>query len=523
MPKFVTAAEAASHIKDNIRIGIGGFSTSGAADAVLRAIGKSYTENNTPKNLSIVAPTISGDKKENGYGMTAIGIEGLISKIYTSRVGNSPSIERLAAANKVGVYIFPMGIFGHLFRAQTGHKPGIITHVGKYTFVDPRNEGGKMNPKAKEDPEELVSVITIDGKEYLFYRTLHMDACIIRGSYADESGNITMQNEVLPAEQVEMAQAVHNNGGIVIAQVSKIVANGSIAPKDVDIYNRLVDYIVVGTPEEHPFTYADYQYRPELLNRVRVPGSAIAPMEMGIRKVVARRGAMELAKGSLVNLGLGISDGVSLVANEEGLTDFTLTIETGIFGGIPLSGPRMGTGVNAEATYKLSSTFDVYDGGLLDCSYLSFAEVDEEGNVNVSKFGGKIVGPGGFVNISQNTKRMYFMATFTAGGLECEFGDGKMKIVQEGRQKKFRKKVEQITFSGRYAVESGQEVLYITERAVFQLTKDGMMLVEVAPGVDVEKDILANMEFRPLISPELKLMDARIFNPEKMGLTFKDC
>lgn len=348
-----------------------------------------------------------------------------------------------------------------------------------------------------------------------------MDACIIRGSYADEHGNVTLQNEVLPAEQVEMAQAVHNNGGTVIVQVSKVVAAGSIAPRNVDIYNRLVDYIVVGTPEEHPFTYADYQYRPELLNLVRVPSSAIEPLEMGIRKVIARRGAMELTKGSLVNLGLGISDGVSLVANEEGLNDFTLTIETGIFGGIPLGGPRMGTGVNAEATYKLTSTFDVYDGGVLDCSFLSFAEADEEGNVNVSKFGGKIVGPGGFVNISQSTKRMYFMATFTTGGLECSFGNGQMKILHEGRQKKFRKKVEQITFSGRYAVESGQEVLYITERAVFQLTKDGMMLIEVAPGVDVDRDILANMEFRPLVSPNLKLMDARIFNPEKMGLTFK--
>lgn len=523
MAKFVTAAEAASHIKDNMRVGIGGFATSGAADAVLRAIGKSFEENNTPRNLAVVAPTISGDRKENGYGMSCIGKEGLIDKIYTSRVGNAPSIERLANENKIGIFIFPMGIFGHLFRAQAGHKPGIITHVGKYTFADPRNEGGKMNQKAVESGEDLVSVIEVDGKEYLYYRTLPMDACIIRGSYADEDGNVTMQNEVLPAEQVEMAQAVHNNGGIVIAQVSKVVTKGSINPKNVDIYNRLVDYIVVGTPEEHPFTYADYQYRPELLNLIKVPTDAVAPLEMGIRKVVARRGAMELTRGSLVNLGLGISDGVSLVANEEGMSDFTLTIETGIFGGIPLSGPRMGTGVNAEATYKLASTFDIYDGGVLDCSYLSFAEVDEEGNVNVSKFGGKIVGPGGFVNISQNTKRIYFMATFTAGGLECEFGDGKMTVVREGKQKKFRKKVEQITFSGRFAVESGQEVLYITERAVFQLTKEGMMLIEVAPGADVEKDIIANMEFRPLISPELKQMDPRIFNPEKMGLTFKDC
>ena len=379
-----------------------------------------------------------------------------------------------------------------------------------------------MNPPAVESGEEPVRLIEVDGKEYLYYRALPMDVCIIRGSYADEAGNITLQNEVLPAEQVEMAQAVHNNGGIVLVQVSKVVANGSIAPKDVHLYNRLVDYIVVASPEEHPFTYADHQYRPELLNRVRVPVDAVPPMEMGVRKVVARRGAMELTRGSLVNLGLGISDGVSLVANEEDLKDFTLTIETGIFGGIPLGGPRMGTGVNAEATRPLPSTFDLYDGGLLDCSYLSFAEADAAGNVNVSKFGGKIVGPGGFVNISQNTKKLYFMGTFTAGGLECGFEDGKLRILREGTQKKFRKTVEQITFSGRYATESGQEVLYITERAVFRLTSQGMMLLEIAPGIDLERDVLANMDFRPLISPALKTMDARLFRPEKMGLTFRE-
>lgn len=521
MAKFVSAAEAAGIIKDGMRVGLGGFSTSGAADAVLRAIGKSYAETGSPRNLTVVAPTISGDKKDGGYGMYSIGAEGLITKLFTSRVGNASNIERSANENKMAVFVFPMGIFGHLFRAQAGHKPGIVTHVGKYTFADPRNEGGKMNQMAVESGENIVSLIEIDGKEYLFYRTIPMDVCIIRGSYADESGNITLQNEVLPAEQVEMAQAVHNNGGKVIVQVSKVVGNGSIMPRDVDIYNKLVDYIVVANAEEHPFTYADYQYRPELLNLVKIPASSVEPMEMGIRKVVARRGAMELRKGSLVNLGLGISDGVSLVANEEGLSDFTLTVETGIFGGIPLSGPRMGTGVNAEATYKLPDTFDIYDGGVLDCSYLSFAEVDEEGNVNVSKFGGKIVGPGGFVNISQNTKRMYFMATFTAGGLDCSFGEGGISINREGKQKKFRKRVEQITFSGRYAVESGQEVMYITERAVFRLTRDGMMLTEIAPGLDLEKDILANMEFTPIISPELKEMDMRIFRPEKMGLKFK--
>lgn len=525
MTKFITPAEAAALIPDGARIGVGGFATAGSADAVLRCLNERFQATGSPRDLSILCPTcaivIEGQKKQ--YGLIALDGEGMVSALYTSRLGTGHRLAELAAQNKLAAYILPLGVLGHLFRAQAGNKPGILTHVGKYTFADPRNEGCRLNRKAMDRGEELVTLVEADGKEYLFYRVIPMDLCLIRGTYADEDGNVSIAQEVIPAESVEMAEAVHNSGGIVIVQVSKVVSRNSIPPTQVAIHRKLVDYVVEAAPEDHPFSYTDQEYRPELVGGLRVPEKSVEPMEMGLRKIIARRGAMELERDWLVNLGFGISDGVAVVANEEGLAkDISLSIETGIFGGVPLPGNRMGQGVNQEAIYRMADIFDLYDGGVLDATFLSFAEVDEEGNVNVSKFGGHIIGPGGFINIAQNTKRLHFLAAFTAGGLDCGVENGRLAIHQDGKRKKFRKKVESITFSGKYAVESGQEVLYITERAVFRLMPEGLMLVEIAPGVDLERDILAQMEFTPLISPELKEMDARIFRPEKMGLRFKE-
>lgn len=520
MAEIINVEQAVSLIKDGCRLGVGAFATSGAADALLRGMRRSFDATGSPNNITLICPTTAGDDKDDGWGLSAIGVDGIVSKIYTSRLGKAPSIARAGSQNKIAAYILPLGVFGHLFRAQAGGKPGIVTHIGKYTFADPRNEGCRMNPKAVEEGEEIVSLIEIDGKEYLFYRVLPMDVCIIRGSFADEAGNVSLENEVLPAEAAEMAEAVHNSGGTVIVQVGKLAKKGELDPTKVRIPSVLVDFIVVADPEDHPFSYADDTYQPQMLQQFRIPLASVPPMKMGVRKMVARRGAMELKKGMLVNLGLGISDGVSIVASEEGLSDdIALTVETGIFGGVPLAGPRMGMGVNADARLSLADTFDLYDGGVLDACFLSFAEVDKEGNVNVSKFGGRVVGPGGFVNISQNTNIINFMATFNAGkDMEFECDDGKLKIVKDGTISKFKEKVEQITFSGRYAIESGQQVRYITERAVFVLTDKGLMLSEIAPGVDLEKDVLAHMDFRPIIAEDLKLMDPRIFRDEKMGL-----
>ena len=525
MAKFITPEEAAALIPNGARVGVSGFATAGSADAVLRRLNKRFEETGSPRNLSILCPTcaIVIDGQEEQYGVIALKEEGMVSSLYTSRLGSGHKLAELANENKLAAYIYPLGVFSHLFRAQAGGKPGILTHIGKYTFADPRNEGCRLNGCAQQRGNELVKLVEVDGREYLYYRAIPLDICLIRGTYADEDGNISIENEVIPAESVEMAEAVHNSGGIVVVQVSKVLRRNTIPPKNVAIHRKLVDYVVEADPKDHPFSYTDVEFRPELVGGLRVPEESVEPMELGLRKVIARRGAMELRRNWLVNLGFGISDGVAVVANEEGLAgDIALSIETGIFGGVPLPGNRMGQGVNQEAIYRMADIFDLYDGGILDATYLSFAEVDAEGNVNVAKFGGRIIGPGGFINIAQNTKKLHFLASFTAGGLKCGTEDGKLNIQREGASKKFKKKVESITFSGKYAIESGQEVLYITERGVFRLTPEGLMLIEIAPGIDLERDILAQMEFTPLISPELKEMDSRIFRPEKMGLQFKE-
>ena len=522
MAKVVSAAEAVAVIQDGMRVGIGGFATFGAADTLLREIAHSYDQHGSPKELNIVAPACPGDHQENGWGMSVMKADGLIASLVTSHVGQTPALGRAVAENRFPAFFLPLGVFGHIFRAMAGKKPPILTHVGKYTFCDPRMEGCKANQAAIDSGREVVSLVELEGQEYLCYRHLPMDLCILRGSVADEDGNISMVNEVIPAEQMEMAAAVHSAGGTVIVQVEQIVARHTLHPRSVWINKKLVDYVVVAKPGEHPHTYECPKFRPEIVGQCRVPMGAIAPMELGIRKVVARRGAMELTRGALVNLGLGISDGVAKVASEEGVVDeITLTIETGIFGGVPLGGLSTGAGVNIDSAYRTADTFDLYDGGVLDAAFLSGAEIDATGNVNVTKFGGYTAGPGGFINISQNTPKMCFLGTFTVGKQDIVVEGGKLVIRKDGERIRFKQQVEQISFSGRYALETGQKVLYITERAVFRLTPEGLLLIEIAPGVDLEKDVLDKMEFHPLISPNLKTMDLRIFQPGKMGLILK--
>ena len=520
MTKFISADEAVSLIRDGSNLGIGGFATFGAADAILRAIRRRYDLEGTPAGLTVVSPACPGDGKGNTWGMSAFGPDSrIVDRVITSHVGQVPYLVRELAANHIAAWLLPLGVFTQLFHAAAAGRPGVLTHVGKYTFVDPRVEGGKANQRAIDDGRDLVEVVELGGKDYLFYHTLPMDACIIRASYADTDGNLSFEREAIPAEQAEMAAACHAGGGIVIAQVEKVVQKGSLHPRNVWVPSKLVDYVVVSAEGEHPHTYEVPDFRAELCGDVKIPVEAVPPMEMSIRKAVARRGALELKKGSLANLGLGISDGISKVAAEEGFSDqIALTIETGIFGGVPLSGLSLGAGVNSDALLRTSDVFDLYDGGVLDMAFLSGAEIDQYGNVNVTKFGGRVVGPGGFINISQNTPKMCFLGTFTAGNQQIRAEDGRLVIEQDGPIVKFKQDVEQISFSGRYAVESGQEVLFITERAVFRLTPDGLMLTEMAPGVDLEQHILAKMDFKPLISPDLKLMDERIFRDGLMGL-----
>lgn len=519
MAEFITLQQAAALIPSGCTLGVGGFCGFGAPDSILKELAKSYRQSGAPGGLTIVTPASAGDGEEDGWGLSALRADGQIAAIITSVIRLPPALARAVEEERIEGYFLPLGVFSHLFRAAAGREPGVLTHVGLQTFCDPRLEGCRMNRRAKCSGREMVRLMPVDGKDYLFYPTIKMDVAILRGTYADEDGNISTEEESVRSETLELANAVHNNGGIVIFQVKEVVKRGTLDPRMVTVHKHSVDYIVRSNPGEHLQNYGQQEYRPELVGQIRVPASSVQPMEMGVRKIIARRAALELKKGALVNLGLGVSDGIATVANEEGVAgQITLTIETGLMGGVPLTGLAMGAGVNPEALYKMPDTFDLYNGGGLDQAFLSGAEIDEEGNVNVSRFSGKVAGPGGFINIAQNTQKVCFSGVFTAGRVDIRCEDGKLCIVQDSDKLKYVKKVEQVTFSGKYALETGKEVLFISERAVLRLTPDGLMLTEIAPGADLERDILGKMAFRPLISPQLKLMDERIFRPQPMGL-----
>jgi propionate CoA-transferase len=381
--------------------------------------------------------------------------------------------------------------------------------------VDPRLEGGKINDMARQS-EDLVQLLTINGEEKLLYKAIPVDVAIIRATYADTMGNCTMEHEGVLAEAVAVAQAAKNSGGKVIVQVKNVVEYGTLDSRLVKLPGIYVDAVVVAQDENHGQTFGTY-YNPAYSGECRVPVDSLAPLPLDERKVIARRAAMELVPNAIVNLGIGMPEGISAVAAEEGLEGMMLTAESGVIGGVPAGGLDFGVTANADCMVDQAYQFDFYDGGGLDVAFLGLAEMDGQGNVNVSKFGPRLPGCGGFVNITPNAKKVVFCGTLTAGGLKEAFHDGKLEILQEGRGKKLVSQVEQITFSGEYAGEKGQKVLYITERAVFELTEKGVALTEIAPGIDLQKDILDQMGFMPIMD-QVKQMDARLFCEAKMGL-----
>jgi propionate CoA-transferase len=512
MTKIMSAKEAVNLIKDGATVATGGFVGNMHPEAITHAIEEKFLCEGKPKNLTLIYAAGQGDGKDRG--LNHLGYEGLVNKVIGGHWGLAPKLQKLALENKIEAYNLPQGAISQLFRATAGHKPGILTKVGLKTFADPRIEGGKINDITKED---IVEIVNLRGEEWMFYHSIPVDVAIIRGTYADENGNCTFQKECLSLEMLTMAQAAKNSGGIVILQVEKVVANGSLDYSQVKIPGIYVDAIIEAKPEEHMQTFAE-QYNPSYSQEIRVPLGAIRPMELDVRKVIARRAAMELVPNAVTNLGIGMPEGVSMVANEEGIDGLILTTEAGTIGGVPAGGLSFGAATNPDAIIDQPYQFDFYDGGGLDITFLGLAQCDKKGNVNVSKFGPKIAGCGGFINISQNAKKVIYCGTFTASGLKVDIKDGKLQILQEGKLKKFINEVEQITFSGEYAYEIGQPVIYVTERAVFELTEKGLTLTEIAPGVDLEKDIIAQMEFRPNIAEDLKVMDERIFNNGKMGL-----
>ena len=514
--KVVTGEQAAAIIRDGDVVTTGGFVGAGVPEDMLIYIEERFKKEGHPLNLTLIYAAGQGDGKTKG--LNHMGHEGLVGRVIGGHIGLAPQLQKLIREEKILAYNYPQGVISTLFRNLAARKPGLMSYVGLGTFIDPRIDGGKLNQKTKKEGENLVKLMEIEGREMLFYKLPPINVAIIRGTTADTNGNLTMEREALTIEVLAQAMAAKNNNGFVIAQVERIADLHTMNPRHVKVPGILVDCIVVARPENHMMTFLEH-YNPGFTGEVRVPMASIAAMELGQRKVIARRAAFELRPNQVVNLGIGMPEGVARVANEEGVLDLlTLTAEPGVIGGMPNGGLNFGTGTNIDALIDQPYQFDFYDGGGLDIAFLGSAEMDKEGNVNVSKFGPRFVGPGGFINISQNAKKIVFLGTFTAGGLKVAVEDGKLKIEQEGREQKFLNQVEQITFSGKYAALRKQPVLYITERCVFTLTKDGMELSEIAPGVDLEKDVLSKMEFKPVMKTPPKLMDARIFKTEPMSL-----
>ena len=514
MVRIMTAVEAVREfIKDGDTIGSGGFVGAAHPEEISLTIGEEFLATGHPKNITIMYAAGQGDGKDRG--LNHLGEEGLVGRIIGGHWALVPRLQKLALENKCLAYNLPQGVISHLFRDIASGKPGVITHVGLKTFVDPRNEGGKLNQMTR-DAEDLIKLIEIEGKEKLLYKSIPINVGMIRATYADTNGNCTFEHEGVFADAIAIAQAARNSGGKVIVQVEKIVDYPTLNSRLVRLPGIYVDALVVAKPENHMQTFGSY-YNPAYSGEVRVPVSSLKPLNLDERKIVVRRAAMELIPNAITNLGIGMPEGVAAIAAEEGLEGMVLTTEAGTNGGIPAGGTDFGVTTNPDCVLEQPSQFDFYDGGGLDVAFLGLAQMDGDGNLNVSKFGPKIAGCGGFINISQNTKTVIFCGNFTAGGLDIGVEDGKLIIKQEGRSKKFVKQVEQITFSGKYAQETGQKVLYVTERAVFTLTPEGVTLIEIAPGIDLEKDVLQQMEFKPVIG-DYKLMDERIFRPEKMGI-----
>jgi propionate CoA-transferase len=513
--KIMTKEQAVALIKNGSTVAVGGFVGCAHPEEISAEMEKSFLENQVPRELTLVYSAGQGDGKDKG--LNHLGHEGMVKRIIGGHWNLAPKIQKLAMENKVEAYNLPQGTISHLYRDIAAGKPGTLTHVGLKTFVDPRVDGGKLNECTKEN---IVKLVNIDDKEYLLYKAFPIDVAILRCTYADPDGYATMERESLVLDATSMAQAAKNSGGIVILQVEKIVERGSLDPRLVKIPGIYVDAIVVcSPPNENSWQTFGTIFDPSFCGDIKVPLDSIEPLELNERKVIARRCAMELIPNSVTNLGIGMPEGVSIVAAEEGVVDqMTLTVEPGGVGGVPQGGLNFGATINPLMIMDQSVQFDFYDGGGLDVAFLGLAQCDKVGNINVSKFGPKIAGCGGFINITQNAKKVIYCGTFTTGGLKLEIGDGKLTILKEGRVDKFLDEVEQITFSGEYATEVGQPVLYVTERAVFRLTEEGLVLIEIAPGVDLEKDILAHMEFEPIVSEDLKLMDEKIFRAEPMGL-----
>ena len=510
--KVISVRDAVGLVKDGQTLLIGG---SGAGHALpqkfIDELAAVFTAERRPRDLTTVRIVGIGDFAERGFSQ--LGLPGLQKRTIGSNIGNEPRLGALVQNNELESYSFPQGVLSQLMREIAAGRPGLVTHVGLGTYVDPRQTGGKQNSRTTED---LVEVVTLRGREWLLFHAFPIDVAVIRGTTADEDGNITMEGEAVQGEMLAMAMAARNSGGIVIAQVRGLARRGSLPLRDVKVPAALVDHVYVDPDQWQTYVTQDSPY---YAGRLRKPVTPEPPLPLDVRKIIARRSLLEFKPGSICNLGFGISQLIGRVAWEEGITDqLVLTVEQGIFGGVPVAGNEGGAGFNYQAMIDQPYMFDFYDGGGLDVASLSFAEVDAEGNVNVHAFEGRVRGPGGFPNISARTKKINFVGTLTAQGLKLGISESGVRVEEEGSLPKFVPSVKEISFNGKLARERGQQVRYITDRAVFELGSEGVTLIEIAPGIDLERDVLAQMGFLPRVAADLRTTDPRVYATGAMGL-----
>lgn len=513
-PKIVPPDEAVARVAAGQTLAVGG---SGhllqAPDGLLAALERRHASSGEPHDLTVVHTMGIGDNANAGMGRLAH--PGLVRRFIGSHYGHNPALMDAIADDRVEAFGIPGGVLSLLYREIAGGRPGLVTRIGLGTYVDPRVEGGRLN---RRTTGSIAQVLELAGREWLFYPAFPIHVGFIRATTADTDGNLTMEDEAGFADNLALASAVHNSGGTVLAEVKRLAERGSLAPKEVRVPGILVDVVTVIPDQQQTAATA---YSPYLAGTLRAPATGFPRLPLDPRKLVARRAADELRAGDVVNLGYGISTGVAAVLAEEGCYDeVVFSIEQGIIGGVPSHGLDSGTAVNAQAFIDEGAQFDLYDGGALDVCCVSFGEVDALGNVNVSKLAGRAVGPGGFINITQNSKKVVCCGTLTGGGLDVRIAEGGLSVAQEGRYGKFVGAVDQITYSGRESLAAGQQIVYVTERAVFQLTEDGLELCEIAPGMDLERDVLARMAFRPAISSKLRRMDSRLYRAGLAGMPY---
>lgn len=516
--KVITATEAAALVGDGWTLTTAGFVGAGHAEAVTAALEERFLAESRPRDLTLLYAAGQGDRATRG--VNHFSHAGMLKRIIGGHWNSAPRLAQLVNDNAVEAYNWPQGVISHLYRAIAGKKPGVITAIGLHTFVDPRHDGGRLTPRTSE---QLVELVTLQGREYLFYPGFPIHCALLRGTTADELGNISTEHEAFHQDLLSIAQAARNSGGIVIAQVKRLTRAGTLDPNLVRVPGILVDYVVVcERPEDHWMTFAE-ELNPAYTGEIRQPEQDFVALPLDVRKIIARRAFLELQRlpamdrRAVVNLGVGIPAGIGSIAREEGTGGFTLTVEAGPIGGTPAGYLSFGAAANPEAIIDHGAQFDFYDGGGIDIAFLGMAELDIHGNVNVSRFGRRIAGVGGFINITQSARRLVLMGTLTTGGLVVEAGAGTLRIRSEGAVRKVVPQVSHLSFNGAYVASLGIKVLYVTERAVFELQDGLLTLTEIAPGVDLQRDVLAQLDAEVRVAPQLRRMDPRIFHERPMS------